>query len=124
MFNRIFTKILDEIIKHGFIDLSEVYIDSTHIKASANKKKYNKVVESTTDKDSGMFYKNEKEKCFAYLAHTACDNNNYILGFHVTPGNTHDSVAFNDVFSKINEKCSNDIYAIAIDAGYITPYIL
>lgn len=164
LFNRIFTKILEEIIKHGFIDLSEVYIDSTHIKASANKKKYNKVeveveskkyqeqldeeinkdreahekkplkkndkpietkevVESTTDKDSGMFYKNEKEKCFAYLAHTACDNNNYILGFHVTPGNTHDSVAFNDVFSKINEKYSNDIYAIGIDAGYITPYI-
>ena len=30
-------------------------------------------IESNTDKDSGMFFKNEKEKCFAYLAHTACD---------------------------------------------------
>lgn len=28
--------------KHGFINLSEIYIDSTHIKASANKRKYTK----------------------------------------------------------------------------------
>lgn len=51
-------------------------------------------IESNTDKDSGMFFKNEKEKCFAYLAHTACDNNNFILDFHITSGNIHDSVAF------------------------------
>lgn len=35
-------KILEEANKYGFIDLSEVFIDSTHIKASANKKKYTK----------------------------------------------------------------------------------
>ena len=48
-----------------------------------------------------MFFKNEKEKCFAYLAHTACDNNNFILDFHITPGNIHDSVAFSDLYKKI-----------------------
>ena len=35
-------EILEQANKHGFIDLSEIYIDSTHIKASANKKKYTK----------------------------------------------------------------------------------
>lgn len=165
LFNVIFTKILEKADKHGFINLSEIYIDSTHIKASANKRKYTKkeieteakkyqeelekeinddrekhdkkplkktekspdtkvIVESTTDKDSGMFYKNEKEKCFAYLAHTACDNNNYILDFHVTPGNVHDSVGFFDLYRNLREKyCINDILAIAMDAGYVTPYI-
>ena len=44
-----------------------------------------------------MFFKNEKEKCFAYLSHTACDKNNFILDFHITPGNIHDSVAFSDL---------------------------
>lgn len=164
LFNTIFSKILQEADKNGFIQLDEIYIDSTHIKASANKKKYNKVdveveakkyqaeldkeidedrkkhdkkplkekdetkeikkiSESKTDKDSGMFYKNEKEKCFAYLAHTACDDNNYILDFHVTPGNVHDSVAFSDLYSKLHAKYPTEITAIAVDAGYITPYI-
>ena len=42
LFNNIFTEILEQANKHGFIDLSEIYIHSTHIKASANKKKYTK----------------------------------------------------------------------------------
>ena len=64
-------------------------------------------IESNTDKDSGMFFKNEKEKCFAYLAHTACDNNNFILDFHITSGNIHDSVAFSDLYQKIKKKASS-----------------
>lgn len=164
LFNTIFLKILEEANKNGFIKLDEIYIDSTHIKASANKKKYTKVdveveakkyqdeldeeidedrkkhgkkplkerdtpkeikqiSESKTDKDSGMFFKNEKEKCFAYLAHTACDDNNYILDFNITPGNVHDSVAFSDLYSKLHKRYPNDITAVAVDAGYITPYI-
>jgi hypothetical protein len=31
------------------------------------------VKESTTDPESGMFHKGEKEKCFAYTVTTACD---------------------------------------------------
>lgn len=38
--NKIFEKILEEAIKHNFIDASQVFIDSTHIKAHANKRKY------------------------------------------------------------------------------------
>lgn len=70
-----------------------------------------------------MFFKNEKEKCFAYLAHTACDNNNFILDFHITPGNIHDSVAFSDLYKKVRNNSKQHTTAIAIDAGYITPYI-
>ena len=49
---------------------------------------------STTDPESGVFHKGEHKKCFAYEAHTACDKHNFVLGVHVTPGNVHDSVAF------------------------------
>ena len=59
-----------------------------------------------------MFFKNEKEKCFAYLAHTAYDNNIFILDFHITSGNIHDSVAFFDLYEKIknNSKlCHNTV---------------
>ena len=68
-----------------------------------------------------MFFKNEKEKCFAYLAHTACDNNNFIVDFHITPGNIHDSVAFSDLYKKIKnnskqlEKLGNNKLNILID---------
>ena len=57
-----------------------------------------------------------------YLAHTACDNNNFILDFHITSGNIHDSVAFSDLYQKIKNNSKQHTTAIAIDAGYITPY--
>jgi transposase len=164
IFHDIFIKILEEAEKNGFIHPEQVYIDSTHIKASANKNKYEKVeieekakhyqkqleeeinkdreehnkkrlkkkdqsgkikksVRSKTDKDAGMFHKNEKEKCFAYSAHTACDDSNFILGFEVTAGNIHDSVVFNDVYEKVKFRYENKIKAIGVDAGYVTPYI-
>lgn len=39
VFEQIFEKILQEAVKCGFVDPSAVFIDATHIKASANKKK-------------------------------------------------------------------------------------
>jgi transposase len=39
VFERIFTRILHEAVQCGFVDASAVFIDGTHIKASANKKK-------------------------------------------------------------------------------------
>lgn len=39
IFERIFTHILNETVRCGFVDASAVFIDGTHIKASANKKK-------------------------------------------------------------------------------------
>lgn len=163
IFTNIFIKILDLAEKQGFLAAEQVYIDSTHIKASANKKRFKRVnvkveakkyknkldkeidadrqhhgkktlkktekietkevVQSTTDKESGMFYKNEKEKCFAYLAHTACDDANFILDFEVTPGNVHDSAAFYDLYNKVYSRFGDKMVAVAIDAGYKNPSI-
>lgn len=39
LFEQIFTHILEECIKHGFVKDDVLYVDSTHIKASANKNK-------------------------------------------------------------------------------------
>ena len=39
IFENIFTHILNEAIKYGFVDEHAVFIDGTHIKASANKRK-------------------------------------------------------------------------------------
>ena len=39
IFERIFARILQEAVSCGFVDASAIFIDATHIKASANKKK-------------------------------------------------------------------------------------
>ncbi|WP_143715468.1 transposase, partial [Alkalithermobacter paradoxus] len=39
VFEDIFAKILNEAVEAGFVDPKEVFIDATHVKASANKKK-------------------------------------------------------------------------------------
>ena len=70
-----------------------------------------------------MFFKNEKVKYFAYLSHTACDKNNFILDLHITLENIHDSVAFSDLYKKLKNNSTQHTTAIAIDAGYITPDI-
>ena len=111
LFEVIFKKILAQATLNGFIDSSNIFIDSTHIKASANKKKYNKIEIDM----QAMKYQD--------LSHTACDKNNFILDFHITPGNIHDSVAFSDLYKKLKQNIKHPISAIAIDAGYITPYI-
>ncbi len=41
---------------------------------------------------------------FAYEAHTAHDEHGDVLETVVTPGNVHDSVAFDDVYDKVTEK--------------------
>lgn len=63
-------------------------------------KKEKEVKESTTDPESGLFQKGEKERCFAYSASVACDQNNFILGVKVAPDNVHDSQVFTDRRSK------------------------
>ncbi|WP_141705395.1 transposase, partial [Vulcanibacillus modesticaldus] len=40
IFEQIFYRILKEAMKKGFVDPSVAFIDSTHVKANANKKKY------------------------------------------------------------------------------------
>lgn len=48
VFERIFAWILDEAVKKGFVDASTIFIDATHIKANANKKKNRKKLAQKT----------------------------------------------------------------------------
>lgn len=74
--------------------------DNTSKKKLARRKKEKKrtVTRSVTDPDSGLFVKGDHKRQFAYEAHTACDKHGFVLETVVTPGNVHDSVAFDEVY--------------------------
>ena len=80
------------------------------------------VTKSTSDPDCGVFHKGEHKMQFAYEAHTACDEHGYILGCVVTPGNIHDSIAFDPLYDTVTEKFP-EIKEIVADAAYKTPWI-
>jgi transposase len=162
LFESIFMRILEEAVRHGFVEPDVLFIDATHVKANANKHKYIKeIVEeqtrkyqelleeeinqdrimhgkkplekkpeaavkevkiSTTDPECGLFVKGEKERVFAYSFHTACDRNGFVLGVKVTPGHVHDSQVFEDVLDQVRQTFGRP-RAVAVDAGYKTPYI-
>lgn len=160
----IFDHVLNKALNNRMVDPSVVFIDGTHIKASANKKKFQKeqvqkaakvydeqlrtevnaeraklgkkAIEdndddeppkgertvSTTDRECGMFVKGEHERQFAYEAHTACERHGFVLEVEVTAGNVHDSVAWDSVYDRLTQKFP-EIEALAMDAGYKTPWI-
>ena len=168
--SEIFEYILNKALNNRVVDPSMIFIDGTHIKASANKRKFQKEqvakvakiyseelrrevnaereklgkkpieeddddddsstgggettekTVSTTDPDCGMFVKGEHERQFAYEAHTACDRHGYILGVEVTPGNVHDSVAWDSVYDSVTKRFE-DVEFVVMDAGYKTPWI-
>jgi transposase len=182
--NSIFAWILEEVAQAGYLSLKAVFIDGTHIKASANTKKQVKAVipetskryakelmdevnadrethgktsfgddgeppasaekcqdntsrkklarrkkeksrtvtRSVTDPDCGLFVKGEHKRQFAYEAHTTCDTNGFVLETVVTPGNIHDSVAFDDVYDKVTEAFP-EIETVVADSAYKTPHI-
>ena len=66
--------------------------------------------------------KGDHNRCFAYEAHTACDVHGYVLETVVTPGNVHDSVAFDDVYDKVTEQFP-EIETVVADSAYKTPHI-
>jgi len=75
-----------------------------------------------TDPDCGLFVKGEHKRQFAYEAHTACDENGFVLETVVTPGNVHDSAAFDDVYDKVTEAFP-EIKTVVADSAYKTPHI-
>ena len=98
--------------------------DNTSKKKLKKRKKEEKktVVKSTTDPDCGLFVKGDHKKQMAYEAHTACDVHGVVLAVEVTPGNVHDSVAFDDVYDKIVEQFP-EVHAFVADSAYKTPHI-
>jgi transposase len=77
---------------------------------------------STTDPECGLFHKGEHELQFAYESHTASDENGFILGYEVTPGNVHDSKAFDEVYDKVTERFPQ-VKTAVMDSAYKTPWI-
>lgn len=182
--DEIFAWILEEIAQAGYLSPKAVFIDGTHIKASANTKKQVKaviptvskryakelmeevnadreshgkepfdeegplksggkkrrdntskkklarrkkekarsVIKSVTDPDCGLFVKGEHKRQFAYEAHTACDQNGFVLETVVTAGNVHDSVAFDDVYDRVTEAFP-ELETVVADSAYKTPHI-
>jgi transposase len=58
LFERIFMQVISEIIRHGFIDEENGFIDGTHLKASANNHKYQK----TIIEKSARYYEEELKR--------------------------------------------------------------
>lgn len=140
IFEKIFVNILRQAEEQGFVDEKIQFVDSTHVKAHANRhknievkiekkaKKYHsqlneeikkdrelkgkkelsptnrtevvKKVESTTDKESGLFHKGEHKEVFAYSVQTSCDKNGWVLACRSYAGNLHDSETFLWIFTK------------------------
>ena len=48
--------------------------------------------------------------------------NGYVVGVEVTPGNVHDSVAFDDVYDEVVEKYP-EVKTVVVDAAYKTQHI-
>ena len=60
---------------------------------------------STTDKESGYYHRDNKEKGFMYLDHRTVDDKcNIIVDAYITKGNVHDSVPFIDRAEYIKNK--------------------
>lgn len=95
---------------------------NTSKKKLARRKKMKTVTKSVTDPESGLFVKGDHKRQFAYEAHTACDKHGYILETVVTPGNVHDSVAFDDLYDKVTEKFP-EVETVVADSAYKTPHI-
>ena len=80
-----------------------------------------KVKVSETDKESGYYHRDNKEKGFMYLDHRTVDSKaNIIVDCYITKGNVHDSVPFIDRAEYIKHKYGFDIKEWALDSGYDT----
>ena len=81
------------------------------------------ITKSTTDSECGLFRKGEHKVEFAYTAHVACDEHNFVLAFEVTPGNVHDSKVFDAIYDRVTKQYPEEIETVAVDAAYKTPWI-
>ena len=76
---------------------------------------------STTDKESGYYHRDNKEKGFMYLDHRTVDDKcNIIVDCYVTKGNVHDSGPFIDRCEYIKKIFGFDIKKYGVDSGYLT----
>jgi len=76
---------------------------------------------STTDKESGYYHRDNKEKGFMYLEHRTVNGQcNIITDAYVTKGNIHDSVVCEDRLEYQKNKLGLKINKVGLDSGYDT----
>jgi len=76
---------------------------------------------STTDKESGYYHRDNKEKGFMYLDHRTVDDKcNIIVDCYITKGNIHDSGPFIERCEYIKKTFNFNIKNYAVDSGYLT----
>lgn len=76
---------------------------------------------STTDKESGYYHRDNKEKGFMYLDHRTVDDKcNIIVDCYITKGNVHDSGPFIERAEYIKRTFKFDIKNYGVDSGYLT----
>lgn len=74
---------------------------------------------SKTDKESGYYHRDNKEKGFMYLEHRTVNGKcNIITDAHVTKGNIHDSVVCTDRLEYQKNKLNLRINKVGLDSGY------
>ncbi|MNC12218.1 Transposase DDE domain protein [compost metagenome] len=81
---------------------------------------------SLTDPESGYMMRKGKPEGFFYLDHRTVDHKfNMITDVYVTPGNVNDSTVYMERLNRQLETFgfSDTLEAIALDSGYMTPYI-
>lgn len=76
---------------------------------------------SKTDKESGYYHRDNKEKGFMYLDHRTVDSKcNIIVDCYITKGNVHDAVPYINRLEYIKRKFGFKIKEVGIDSGYET----
>lgn len=76
---------------------------------------------STTDKESGYYHRDNKEKGFMYLDHRTVDDKcNIIVDCYITKGNVHDSEPFIKRCEYMKKTFGFNISKYAVDSGYLT----
>ena len=76
---------------------------------------------STTDKESGYYHRDNKEKGFMYLDHRTVDDKcNIIVDCYITKGNVHDSEPFIERAEYIKNTFGFNIKRYGVDSGYLT----
>lgn len=81
---------------------------------------------STTDPESGFMKRKGKPEGFFYLDHRTVDHKfNIITDVYVTPGNINDSTVYIERLQRQIDTFGfhDTLEAIALDSGYMTPYI-
>ena len=145
----IFDGIVEPAISHGLVDGAVLYTDSTHLKANANKSRWDDLDEaitldrrihgkkplkekvrhpvekkskiSRTDPDSGYMVRDGKTKGFFCLDHRAVDGKmGIITDTHTTPANVHDSIPYLERLDRQRERFDLDVRSVGRDAGYAT----